>query len=96
MIRLGLEDEARGLYRFRNLNALNSVGYKEFFDMFDGKITLEKAVELIKRNSRRYAKRQMTWWSRDKDIRWFQPEQVEEIIKYISNQVTGTTASADL
>jgi tRNA dimethylallyltransferase len=88
MIRLGLEEEARGLYRFRNLNALNSVGYKEFFDMFDGKITAEKAVELIKRNSRRYAKRQMTWWSKDKDIRWFQPEQVEEILGYIERLIS--------
>lgn len=94
MIRLGLEEEAHGLYRFRNLNALNSVGYKEFFDMFDGKITFEKVVELIKRNSRRYAKRQMTWWSKDKDIRWFQPEQVEEIINYIE-AIIGS-ASADL
>ncbi len=51
MIRLGLEDEARGLYSFRDLNALNSVGYREFFDMFDGKITVEKAIELIKRNT---------------------------------------------
>jgi tRNA dimethylallyltransferase len=88
MIRLGLEEEARGLYRFRNLNALNSVGYKEFFDMFDGKITAEKAVELIKRNGRRYAKRQMTWWSKDKDIRWFQPEQVEEILGYIERLIS--------
>ena len=94
MIRLGLEDEARRLYRFRDLNALNSVGYKEFFELFDGKITFEKAVELIKRNSRRYAKRQITWWSKDKDIRWFQPEQVEEIINYV--EVIIGSASADL
>ena len=75
MISMGLEDEARQLYDFRNLNALNSVGYKEFFDVFDGKISREKAIELIKRNSRRYAKRQMTWWGKDKDIKWFHPEQ---------------------
>jgi tRNA dimethylallyltransferase len=56
--------------------------------MFDGKITVEKAVELIKRNSRRYAKRQMTWWSKDKDIRWFQPEQVEEILGYIEGLIS--------
>ena len=60
MIRMGLEEEARLLYKYRHLNALNSVGYKEFFDFFDGTITRDKAIELIKRDSRRYAKRQMT------------------------------------
>ena len=75
MIRTGLEDEARQLIGYRHLNALNSVGYKEFFDFFDGTISREKAIELIKRNSRRYAKRQMTWWSKDKEITWFNPEQ---------------------
>jgi tRNA dimethylallyltransferase len=84
MVKMGLEDEARHLYEFRNLNALNSMGYKEFFDVFDGKITKEKAIELIKRNSRRYAKRQITWWSKDKEIKWFHPDRVEEIIEYIS------------
>ena len=82
MVRMGIEDEAKSLFDFRNLNALNSVGYKEFFDVFDGKISREKAIELIKRNSRRYAKRQMTWWG--KDIKWFHPGQVKEIIEFIS------------
>lgn len=84
MIAHGLEDEARSLYDFRDLNALNSVGYKELFDFFDGKISREKAIELIKRNSRRYAKRQMTWWAKDKDIKWFQADRVEDIIGYCS------------
>jgi tRNA dimethylallyltransferase len=61
------------------------VGYSEFFDFFEGKISRDKAIELIKRNSRRYAKRQMTWWSRDKEIVWFSPDNKEEIIKYISD-----------
>jgi tRNA dimethylallyltransferase len=87
MIESGLENEAKQLYEFRNLNALNSVGYREFFDFFDGKISREKAIELIKRNSRRYAKRQMTWWGKDKDIRWFHPDNVKEIIKHIENLV---------
>jgi tRNA dimethylallyltransferase len=87
MVRRGLEDEAKRLYNFRKLNALNSLGYKEFFDVFDGKITREKAIELIKRNSRRYAKRQMTWWSKDKDIRWFNPEQIQEIKVYIEEMI---------
>ena len=85
MVKMGLEDEARQLYKFRHLNALNSVGYREFFDFFDGKISKEKAFELIKRNSRRYAKRQLTWWGKDNDIRWFQTEQVQEIKDYISH-----------
>jgi tRNA dimethylallyltransferase len=88
MVKMGIEDEAKKLYSFRNLNALNSVGYKEFFDAFDGKISKEKAIELIKRNSRRYAKRQLTWWSKDKEIKWFQPEQVKEIIEYCSVRCT--------
>ena len=83
MIRNGLEEEARGLYALKDLNPLRTVGYREFFDFFDGKISREKAIELIKRNSRRYAKRQMTWWSRDAEIKWFSPEQVQDIISYI-------------
>ena len=82
MIEAGLEQEANSLYNFRNLNALKCVGYREFFDVIDGKITRDKAIELIKRNTRRYAKRQLTWWGKDKDIKWFQPEQVEDIIEY--------------
>lgn len=83
MISLGLEEEARALHELKNLNALNSVGYKEFFDYFEEKISKGKAVELIKRNSRRYAKRQMTWWAKDKSIRWFHPEQKQIIFDYL-------------
>lgn len=86
MIKSGLEEEARTLYPLKNLNALNSVGYKEMFDYFDGKTTLEKAVELIKRNSRRYAKRQLTWWGKDPSIVWFNPSAKEEIIRYIESE----------
>ncbi len=87
MIGNGLENEARELFELRDLNPLKSVGYREFFEFFEGKISRENAIELIKRNSRRYAKRQMTWWSRDRDIRWFSPEQVQEIILYIEDIV---------
>lgn len=90
MVAQGLEDEARNLYCYRNLNALNSVGYREFFEYFDGKITREKAIELIKRNSRRYAKRQMTWWSKDNDINWFNPEKYQEIVKLIETEIKST------
>jgi tRNA dimethylallyltransferase len=85
MVGMGLENEAKELYGMKQLNALNSVGYREYFDFFDGKITREKAIELIKRNSRRYAKRQLTWWGKDKEIKWFKPESVRDIINYIEN-----------
>jgi len=86
MIENSLEDEARSLFHLREINPLKSVGYREFFDFFEGIISREKAIELIKRNSRRYAKRQITWWSRDKEIVWFNPEHVQEIIRYISDR----------
>lgn len=87
MISLGLETEARSLYKFKNLNALNTVGYKEFFEFFEHKLPERKVVELIKRNSRRYAKRQITWWARDNDIRWFHPDKKQEIIEFIENEI---------
>lgn len=87
MISQGLENEARTLYDLRHLNALNSVGYKEFFDFFDGTLSKDKAIELIKRNSRRYAKRQMTWWGKDEDINWFDPDNEAEIICFIEGKI---------
>lgn len=82
MMAAGLEAEARALYPFRALNALQTVGYRELFDFFDGRISREEAVELIKRNSRRYAKRQLTWFRRDAQIRWFSPDDDRAIIRY--------------
>jgi len=70
MMEDGLEEEARSLLPYRDLPALQTVGYRELFDCFDGKCSLEKAVELIQRNTRHYAKRQLTWWRRDAAIRW--------------------------
>lgn len=87
MIDQGLVEEVRGLLPFRHLNALNTVGYKEIFDYLDEKVTLEQAIENMKTNTRRYAKRQLTWFKRDKEIRWFLPEHVEEILEYIKNQI---------
>ena len=83
MMQDGLAEEARSLLPFRHLNALNTVGYKELFDYFDEKISLEKAVELIKRNSRHYAKRQLTWFARDKEIKWFSPDEKDQILHLI-------------
>lgn len=86
MVEAGLEAEARAVLPYRNYNSLRTVGYAEMFDYFDGKITFEQAVELIKRNSRHYAKRQITWFGRDKDIAWFNRGEEEQIIKYIDEQ----------
>ena len=85
MIAEGLEQEARTMLPHRNLNALQTVGYSEMFDYFDGTISCEEAIELIKRNSRRYAKRQMTWFRRDKDIRWFTKPKIEEVVEYLES-----------
>lgn len=80
----GLLDEARSLYDKRDNNALNTVGYKEMFAYLDGQWTLEEAVERMKGNTRRYARKQLTWFKREEDIRWFHPQQKEEILKYIA------------
>jgi tRNA dimethylallyltransferase len=85
MVTNGLEEEARILYPHKNNYALQTVGYTEWFDYFDGKHSKETAIELIKRNSRRYAKRQMTWFNRDKNIRWFEPSEINNIISYIEH-----------
>lgn len=83
MVADGLEDETKALYGYRHLNSLQTVGYREFFDYFDGEISREEAIELIKRNSRRYAKRQMTWFRRDESIKWFSTPNSEPIIEYL-------------
>lgn len=85
MVTHGLEEEARTLYPHKNNYALQTVGYTEWFDYFDGKHSRETAIELIKRNSRRYAKRQMTWFNRDKEITWFEPSEINNIISYIEH-----------
>ena len=83
MVADGLVEEVRALIPKRHLNALQTVGYRELFDYFDGHSTLEEAIDLIKRNSRRYAKRQLTWFRRDDDTVWFAPSDVESIINHI-------------
>lgn len=79
----GLEDEARKVYLLRHHNSLNTVGYKELFDFFDGTTDLEEAVRRIQSNTRRYMRKQETWFKRDKTIKWFAPTEIKEIIKYI-------------
>jgi tRNA dimethylallyltransferase len=87
MIAKGLVEEVRSLLPNRNLVALKTVGYSEVFDFLDGKIAFEKAVELIKRNSRHYAKRQITWWQRNSSIEWFHPNDIITIEEYIKERI---------
>ncbi len=87
MIKKGLVDEVSSLQKFRNQNALNTVGYKEIFAFLDGDVSLEFAVEKIKTNTRRYAKRQLTWFNRDKDINWFKPDELTEVIKFVTSRI---------
>jgi len=84
MMEEGLLEEAKSLYDKRNNNALNTVGYKEMFDYLDGVWSLDEAVERMKGNTRRYARKQLTWFKRDENVRWFHPQQKEEILKYIA------------
>ena len=79
----GLLEEVKTMYPKRSLNALNTVGYKELFDYIDGRWPLEEAVERIKGNTRRYARKQLTWYKKDNQIRWFHPDEITTIIDYI-------------
>lgn len=87
MVNNGLVKEVESLTAYKHLNALQTVGYKELFDYLDKKTDLKKAIELIKQNTRRFAKRQLTWFRRDEEIQWFEPQQTEEIINYIDSKI---------
>lgn len=88
MVKEGLIEEAENLYRHKDENALQTVGYRELFDFFDGKLTKEEAIQEIKKNTRRFAKRQLTWYRKNPDIQWFDYlEDVEEILKYIHKKM---------
>ena len=89
MVAHGLEKEARNLFHLRDLSSMNTVGYRELFDYFDGIITKDQAIELIKRNSRRYARKQITWFRNDPDVKWFEPDGFEKIKSYIEAQITS-------
>lgn len=83
MIDDGLVDEAKCVYSMKGLNSLNTVGYKELFEHFEGNCTLDEAIFRIQCNTRRYCRKQLTWFKRDENIKWFHPDNLEEIIKYI-------------
>ena len=87
MIKEGLLEEARSLYPHKHLNALKTVGYRELFRHLDGELSLTEAIDLIKRNTRHYARRQLTWFRRYKDMTWFHPGQAEEIKTFITDQL---------
>jgi tRNA dimethylallyltransferase len=87
MLDAGLLEEARKLFPFRNLNALNTVGYSELFDFLEGRISLPEAIDKIKQNTRRFAKRQLTWFKRQEGIKWFLPGETDQIISWINLQV---------
>ena len=87
MIEEGLEEEARSVLPMRSYNSLNTVGYKELFAYFDGDITRDEAIRQIQSNTRRYMRKQLTWFRKDKTIKWFSPENIEEILKYIDNTI---------
>lgn len=87
MIEAGLFEEANKYYQQRHLNALKTVGYKEIFEYLDGTYSKEEAVRLLKRNSRRYAKRQLTWFKKDQEFTWFHPEEMGKILAHIHKQL---------
>ncbi len=87
MMAQGLEEEAKEWHHKKHLNSLNTVGYRELFQFFDGEISKEKAIALIKRNSRRYARKQLSWYRRDKEIKWFSPDNPDEVIKFVESKL---------
>ena len=89
MINNGLIKEVEKLTSFRHLNPLNTVGYSELFDFFDGNSTMDEAILKIKQNTRRFAKRQLTWFNKSENIKWFQPEELEGITRYLNSELLG-------
>lgn len=83
MMARGLEEEARHVYPLRHLNSLNTVGYKELFTYFDGLIPFQEAVRQIQSNTRQYMRKQLTWFKKDESVTWFEPDNIEDILKYI-------------
>lgn len=88
MLENGLFEEVQALYNFKDLNALQTVGYSELFEYLDREISKETAIDLIKRNSRRYAKRQLTWYRKDESIHWFTPNETQQIIDLVTKNLS--------
>lgn len=91
MISEGLIDEVKSVYKYKELNSLNTVGYKEIIQYLDGNWTLDYAIDKIKRNSRIYSRKQMTWFKRDNEINWFNPDNEEDIMEFIESKTKIVT-----
>lgn len=91
MIEDGMIEEALQVYPKRSLNSLNTVGYKELFEYLDGLTTLDEAILKIQSNTRRYARKQLTWYKKDATFRWFHPDKIEEILNYIQTMISDTS-----
>ena len=89
MVNEGLVEEAKAMYPKCHLNSLNTVGYKEIFEYFDGKVSFDEAIENIKINTRQYAKRQMTWLRKNNDYKWFTIDELDEMLIYINSVING-------
>ncbi len=89
MVEKGLVREAENLHSYRHLNSLNTVGYSELFNYFEGNSTLEQAIDKIKQNTRRFAKRQLTWFHKSEDIKWFEPHEFEHTTSYLDSILAG-------
>jgi tRNA dimethylallyltransferase len=87
MVTNGLIDEAKSVFHLKHLNALNTVGYKELFAYFEGSVNKELAIEQIKNNTRKYARKQLTWFRKDNNIRWFEPEKTNDVLDYINSEI---------
>lgn len=88
MIEAGLIDEVKNLIKYKHLNALQTVGYKELFNHLDGEQSLQRAIEQIKQNTRNFAKRQLTWFKKDASIKWFEPGDIAEISEYVKHKIS--------
>lgn len=86
MMANGLLEEVKQLYTHKSINALQTVGYQELFNYIDGKYDLDEAIRLVKRNTRRYAKRQLTWFKKDAEIKWFEPSRLDQVIEYLNDK----------
>lgn len=91
MISEGLIDEVKSVYKYKELNSLNTVGYKEIIQYLDGNWTLDYAIDKIKQNSRIYSRKQMTWFKRDNEINWFNPDNEEDIMEFIESKTKIVT-----
>jgi tRNA dimethylallyltransferase len=96
MIEHGMIDEAKRVLPYKHCNALNTVGYKELFEYFEGALSLDEAIAKIKSNTRRYARKQLTWYKRDASVTWFEPSQNKQIIQHILNEMQTDTAKAQV